>query len=145
MVWRGVSILKKVLFLLICFFTIVSANQTRVKLVEKIVKVLFPDEKVALFVQDKAYAPSGESEVFTKIIDCQDADVMIVTSLDSVSEKCLKDSKHIIVTSYNSYKNHKTVLGAIFWQKGRLNLIFRKEKLDELSMKLPENYSKYIE
>lgn len=145
MVWCGVSVLKKFLFLLICCFTALNAQYAKAKLVENIIKVLFPDNKVALFVQDKAYVSPKESEVFTRMVDCQKADVMIVQSLDGVSKKCLQNSKYIIVTSYNSYKNHKTALGAIFWQKGRLNLIFRKEKLDELSLKLPKNYSKYIE
>lgn len=137
--------MKKILPLLIICFSTANANPAKPKLIENIIRVLFADTRVSLFIQDKAYASNSEPTAFDKAPNCEKAEVIVVESFDSVSKKCLKNAKYAIVTSYGAYKKDKDALGAIFWQKGRLNLIFRENKLQELGLSLPSSYDIYIE
>lgn len=145
MVWGGVSILKKNLLILIICYSVAMADSAKAKLIENIIEVLFADTKISLFVQDKAYMPTEGSKIFKNAPNCESAEVIIVKSFDSVSKKCLETAKYAIVTSYGAYKKDEDALGAIFWQKGRLNLIFREKKLEELELSLPSSYDRYIE
>lgn len=143
---KRIFVLKKTTVLFLFCFCIGHASSIKSKLIENIIKNLFLNTKISLFVQDKTYISSNTpSEVFDKVDDCTNANLIIIKSIDSISEQCLKKARYIIVTSYNSYQNDEEALGAIFWQKGRLNLIFRKEKLKELGLSLPSNYNRYIE
>lgn len=139
--------MKKLFFiLLIPVLAFADIQQARGKLINHLVKVIFPNKKVKLYIQDPDY--KNISTIFSNFSithSCEDADFLILTSLNSVANTCKANEKITFVTSYNSYKEDKDTFGAIFWQKGRLNLIFRSTALHKLSISLPEKYDKYIE
>lgn len=137
--------MKKSVVALFFSFILLDASSIKVNLIDNIINLLFPNQKISLFSQDKEYIAGNESKYFVVVDDCSDAKIIIVKSMKSISKKCLKKIRYIIVTSYGSYKEDAHPIGAIFWQKGRLNLIFRKKRLEELSLSLPKRYNKYIE
>lgn len=141
--------MKKILILLI-LSTIIEAkpNMVKAKLIEKISNLLLPNKNISMYIKDSNYIEIKDElkhKHINIVSDCKNANFIIIKNFKQLSNKCDKEHKIIFTTSYKAYKNTKYVTGAIFWQKGRLNLIFRSNKLKDLSIKLPKFYNKYIE
>jgi len=73
-----------------------------------------------------------------KVNSCKKADICFVDKFPN--------SKNIVfATNYYLYYENKNTAGAFFWQKGRPVILFRKEFLISHSIKLPAQYSEFIE
>lgn len=57
---------------------------------------------------------------------CKDADIVVVSTLKNLPASCSK--KLLLGTQYFQLRD-KRVVGAFFWQKGRPNILFYKERL----------------
>ena len=56
-----------------------------------------------------------------------------------------KDEKPILfVTDYRLLKNSFDIVGAFYWKKGRSQLLFIKNRLDEYNITLPREYKDFI-
>lgn len=113
------------------------------KVVDELIGSIVLNNQISVYAQDKNLF--NETQNFKQTFDCQDANVIIVENLRSVSKKCINKDKIIILTNYRSYQMNEEAIGAIFMQKGRLNLVFRQKRLKELSLYLPNKYKQYIE
>jgi hypothetical protein len=140
--------MKKILILLFLPFYLFASNVNDIKasIIEQIAKVLHPnEEKLIICILDDTYDFLKSSIHHMKIVDeCTHADLVIAKQIEDVSPYCQQD-KFIILTKYQEYKQSDIPIGALFWQKGRPNLIFSKKRLLEFSMKLPASFSRYIE
>jgi hypothetical protein len=77
---------------------------------------------------------------FTK--DCDSAQIVVAGSLKNLTKRCLE--KPIFATNYQLYQN-SSVLGVLFWQKGRPVLILKKKMLLEKNLKIEHNLEKYLQ
>ncbi|MEA2111948.1 MAG: hypothetical protein U9P71_07875 [Campylobacterota bacterium] len=75
--------------------------------------------------------------------DCADADFVITSTLLGLPSEC--NSKIIFSNKYRLFKQSNRVVGAFFWQKGRPNIIFDRERLQKSGIELSDNFQKYIE
>ncbi len=73
---------------------------------------------------------------------CKDADLVILSTLKEIPENC--SNKFLFGTRYSHLKN-PNVIGAFFWQKGRPNILFYKNRLEKNLIKLDNSFDKYIE
>ncbi len=137
---------KIILFFISIVILEASSSNIQTDLVGTIVKIFFPEETISVFIDDENYQTTKKTTIFNLSSTCQDATFYIIKNIDNyINNHCFNQNAYILTTNYQDYKKHKNVLGAIFWQKGRLNLIFRKKRLDELYLHLPNKYNKYIE
>ncbi len=134
--------MKKIIFIFLIISTLASDN-IKEKLVSSIVKIFSPKKNISVFINDENYKTKAKN--YNLSVTCKNADFYIIKNMDEISKNCFNETSYILVTNYQDYKKYKNVLGAIFWQKGRLNLIFKKRRLKELSISLPNQYDKYIE
>ncbi len=81
----------------------------------------------------------GELEIVT---DCKEADIVILSTTKYIPSTCR--DKILFGTRYQHLKN-KNVIGAFFWQKGRPNILFYKDRLNKNNIKLDSSFDKYIE
>lgn len=139
--------MKKIILLLILPLILLAKEYTiKAKLIDKISNLLLPNKNINIYIKDPDYAKISEIITSINIVsNCQSANFIIIKNSEQLPSRCDKEHKIIFVTSYMAYKNTKCATGAIFWQKGRLNLIFKADKLKDLSIKLPKSYEKYIE
>jgi len=121
-----------------------NLNDIKLKLISKISHVVVKKHIVKIYVSDKAFLKDVQDSKNLKFVkNCQDADVILCSIVGKLSKRC--KNKIVFTTKYRSYKNSKFVFGAIFWQKGRPNLIFRASCLKKRGIKLPKSYKKYID
>jgi len=92
---------------------------------------------------------SGDIESVSKypgklriVYDCALADIVLVSTFKELPNEC--KSKMFFGTKYSHLKD-KNVIGAFFWQKGRPNILFYKERLEKQDIKLDKSFDKYIE
>ncbi len=135
--------MKKLVILLLLLDISLYAS-AKSELINSIIKLFTQKDNVLLYVDDE-YRPKGDFGSFILTNNCQEADFYIVNKITPYFKSCLEKNSLVMATNYKEYMKYKNILGVIFWQKGRLNIIFRQKRLDELSVKLPKAYDKYIE
>jgi hypothetical protein len=57
----------------------------------------------------------------------------------------LKPQQVIFATDYDLLYHDENVIGAFYWQKGRPNLVFIRNRLERHSLSLAHEFDKYIE
>ncbi len=125
----------------LCF----AAVSSKVELLHKIASLFVKDKNIVIFSNDKNYAFKNKTKLFKVTDDCKNANFLILKNRNRRSERCINSKTYIFVSDYNEFMKIQQAVGAIFWQKGRLNLIFRENRLKDFSIVLPSQYDKYIE
>lgn len=75
---------------------------------------------------------------------CLNADIVFIdTAAAAVPEPC--QDKPLIATKYAAFRNDSRFVGALFWQKGRPNLILLRPRLGQMKITLPAEYEPYVE
>ena len=120
--------------------------QLEVKILEKISVDISKKDKVNVFVL--GYNPKylkRYSKVFKVVQECSVADIIIAKENDdNVLSQCPKNIPGIAL-NYVLLKEDEIFIGALFWYKGRPNLVFIKSRLEKFHIRLPKSYSKFIE
>ncbi len=116
-----------------------------IKILEKISKDITDKNKINVYLID--YNPRlliRYSTSFVLVKDCGKADIIIAKTN---SKEDLKMCHNVpgIALNYSLLKENKIFIGALFWYKGRPNLVFIKSRLERFKIDLPESYSRYIE
>jgi len=142
MVWTGVSVLKKLLLSLI-LITKLFADDIHIEksIYEKIFSALVTTEKPLIYSDESILSLGLRPADFTQVNECHEAEIVVMTH-SSVPEYCR--SKIVFGTRYR-HLEVDYILGAFFWQKGRPNLLFLQEKLDEHNIVLRDSLEEYVE
>lgn len=82
-----------------------------------------------------------DSKYIKTVFNCEEADLILTHK--NYFTKC--KNKMIFTTNYLMFKNLPHAVGAFFYQKGRPNIIFRKNELKKFHITLPKEFDKYIE
>ena len=114
-----------------------------VQMIEKISQDLTGKSYVKIY--DPALTPDMRSYMSkgSIVASCEQADIVIVNSINQVESKCM--NKTVLVTRYNLLSQVEQAVGALYWQKGRPNLLFLKGRLGSRGIALGNDYSPYIE
>lgn len=128
--------------MLMTIATISTSQDINSKLFEKILLGVFPNnENITLYVTDD----SVEFE-FSKKIHVVDnvklSNIVLVNSEDKYLETY---NKVLFVTTYKDLKKYENAIGALYWKKGRPQVIFLKKRLDNYGIKVAKYLEKYIE
>jgi len=114
------------------------------KIIERIASALIKRQTI------KVYARSSfERKIIThsdkmKLTQqCEQADFLLLESDREIPQPC--QNSMIFFTRYKAFKHHPNGVGAFFWQKGRVNILFLQERLTKFNIKLPREWDRYIE
>lgn len=142
MVWLGVLILK-ILLLSFLLITQVFADDIEIEknIYEKIFSALVTTEKPLIYSDESILSLGLKPADFTQVSKCEEAEIVVMTH-SSIPKHCR--TKIVFGTRYR-HLEVDYILGAFFWQKGRPNLLFRQEKLDEHNIVLIDSLAEYVE
>ncbi len=139
--------MKKIVIILIILFVNSLAsdlNKIKVEIISQISSVIMKKERVKVFVSDRKFLKLKKDTKKIKFVNtCQDADIIVCKDIKNLPKECR--NKIILCTRYRSYKRSDSAFGAIFWQKGRPNLIFSAKSIKERGIRLPNSFRKYID
>jgi hypothetical protein len=145
--------LKKIVLLLIFLYghSYAIDTQSTLKIYHTIFSALVKKDKIVVFTLDNELR-----EVFAKSkniilsIYPEKSDIVLVTNTviyAGIEEKLatLTEGNRPIAfaTQYHFLEEFDTIVGALYWRKGRSQLLFIKNRLDKYNITLPQNYQKF--
>lgn len=137
--------MKKFYLLLLMIFILVFAQQSPDYIEAKIIKKLLIDMSKNQTVKVCTIGYKGEQISDEKIIvtNCKNADFIII---EKDGYPIYTDKPTILVNSdnVNYIKTYVNIIGALYWKKGRPQLIFLKNRLKAYNITLPKEYERFI-
>ena len=134
--------MRKLILLFITLATISTSQDINSKLFEKILVGLFPNnENITLFITDD----SAQFDFSKKIHVVDNVKLSNIVLVNSNNARLEKYNKVLFVTSYKDLKKYDNAIGALYWKKGRPQVVFLKKRLDNYDIKVADYLNKYIE
>ena len=114
-------------------------------------KIISKIASVSLKDKIKVYIPNiskEEKKIYLKYFyvtkSCHMAN-FIFDNKGSIPVECQNSDKLFFTNNYRRLLSDRKYYGAFFWNKSRPNIVFIKKRLKEYNVKLPTEYSQYIE
>lgn len=143
----------KVLLIWIVIMGNICAADTRstLNLYQDILSTLVPKKKIKVYTSDRELQQSfRHSEMLVVVLHPEEADVTIVsdkTEAENLIAKLYREKKSkppiLFGTDYRLLAAYPEVIGALYWRKGRTQLLFVSNRLKNYGVSLPEKYQKY--
>jgi hypothetical protein len=120
-----------------------SKSSVEVQIIEKIATSMFPDQKVTVWGETVELKNTlQQSKKIDSVENYNNARILFVSK--KIPEN-ISSSNIIITTDYSLLIKDQRALGAFFWQKGRPNLLFLRERMQRANVTLGHEFEKYIE
>ena len=121
-----------------------SINKHQIKILEKIMSEISIDKQIMIWSDNPKI--TSELKNNTKFIggdNCEEATVIILENKKNLTTKCEK--KYIFVLNYRLLSDVSQSFGALFWKKGRPNIIILEPRIKSQSIKISKNLEPYLE
>lgn len=136
------------LLLIILTFTVTLSAEERylkvgAKLMTMVTSSLFAKEHIRVFTNDIHYIKVFQTMAQTSLVEsCEEADFVVLND-KPISDPVCKE-RPAFVTKYQLLDEYDNAVGALFWTKGRPQLLFVLSRLNTYSVTLPDNFNPYI-
>lgn len=147
--------MKKLLILLILVYGELYAleRESTLKMYHGIFSALSFEKQVSVYTNDKEYRDVfrySNKIVMTNLPE--KSDIVLVTEERTLKSLMIKlnvsnansQMPIIFVTKYQLLELSKDIVGAFYWRKGRSQLLFIKNRLEQHNIKLPKEYQNFM-
>lgn len=133
----------KKLFLSLLFVSLLFSDDIEIEknIYETIFLALVEVEYPKVYSEDPIESLGLRPALFKQVQSCEEADIVVMTK-SSLPLKC--QNKIVVGTRYRHIKE-SFVIGAFFWQKGRPNILFKRQNLEARQIVLTSSLIDYIE
>lgn len=121
----------------------ITKSSIETQIIDKITVSMFPNQKVTVW-GETAY----HKNIIQKSTQILPADHSTNATVLIVSKKIpenIASNAVIISTEYSLLAKDPRIVGAFFWQKGRPNILFIRERMQNANIVLGHEFDKYIE
>ncbi len=116
----------------------------KAEIINSVFSGLVVEKEMVIWSDNKDILKSIKSNKIHKTsIKCMDANFIILETFSDIDRRCL--DKHIFVLSYEMLNELPQSFGALFWKKGRVNIILIEPRLKEKSIEASSALKPYIE
>ena len=127
-------------------------RESTLKIYQDIFTTLSAKSVVSVYTPDSEYQNVFKKSSHLRLVhSAKVADIILITNiydLNSVlKSKAFQSSTQrpiVFVTDYKLLNKSESIVGAIYWRKGRSQLLFLKDHLQKNHIKLPKKYHKFI-
>ncbi len=136
----------KFLILSLLSALILSASNinTQVKILEKIVSEISLKEQITIWSDNKdILSQLQKNKKFKTTKYCQNATFVILKDKDHLLKVC--NSAHIFVLNYKLLSDIPQSFGALFWKKGRPNIVILESRIKAQNITVSQNLEPYLE
>ncbi len=126
-------------------------TRSTLNLYQDLLSALIPKKVIRVYVPDQEL-----HDVFTHSVSLipvsqlQKADIVIVPNktvyeriISELASQKVSKSPLLFATDYHLLDEYPNVIGALYWRKGRSQLLFINSRLKKYGISLPEKYQKY--
>jgi len=133
----------KIIFLLTTGITFALSSQVTIstKIVGKIIFALNSDAKIWLN-KETNYIDTINTNKLNIVNYCKDANIVIINSRKRIPINC--KGLPVITFEYSLLKDNKNAVASFFWKRGRPNIVFVKDRLNNFNIKIPLKYNSYL-
>lgn len=120
-----------------------SESAIAAQIIDKTLNSFFAEEKIYTWGEKAEHIQiiqQSKRMVFTR--DPSQAHFLLVSK---TVPNDIANNSVILTTEYNMLNKDNRVVGAFFWQKGRPNLLFLRNRLEKANLKLSREFDKFIE
>ncbi len=129
---------------LILFASEASLQHDKVLIIEKILGELSIKKEIKIWCDNKEILKEIKNNHNFKIENsCEDATIIILEDKNKLSKAC--SSKHIFVLSYQLLSDIPKSFGALFWKKGRPNIVILKPRIKAQHIVTNSSLNPYLE
>jgi len=127
-------------------------RESTLKMYHQIFSALISKSVIKVYTNDKEYKDVFVTSQRISLTDKpEESDIILVTDestlysvLQSNRVKNNINKKPIFVTNYRFLKRSTNILGAFYWRKGRSQLLFIKNRLDDYNITVPKEYEDFL-
>jgi hypothetical protein len=138
----------KLLVSLIIFVTITFASDNsgniKIQILEKVISEISINKEMKIWSDNKDILTHlKEPNKLNTTQSCKDANIIILEDKKSLTIECA--SKHIFVLNYQLLSDIPQSFGALFWKKGRPNIVILKSRINAQSIEVSNDLKPYLE
>ncbi|EHP29231.1 hypothetical protein SMGD1_0704 [Sulfurimonas gotlandica GD1] len=132
------------IFLAFVSFASESSDNLRVQILEKIITEISVNKEIKVWSDNKNILNTLKSHNILNTTDnCEDASIIILQEQNNLLEEC--SSKTIFVLNYEMLSEIPKSFGALFWKKGRPNIVILKSRIKAQSIQVSNDLKPYLE
>lgn len=138
--------MKSIVTILFSFLTLFAseANNLQAKILETIITNIHLNKNTVVWSDNKNILSELKKHKTLLITEnCKDATVIILQDKKNLEENCV--SKHIFVLNYNFLNDIPQSFGALFWKKGRPNIVLIEPRIKCQLIKISKELEPYLE
>jgi len=140
------------IFLILTIWLQALERESTLKIYQDIFMTLSSKSVVSVYTLDSEYQNIFKSSSQLRLAhSIKMANIVLITNIHDLNivlkNKILQsnDKKPILfVTDYKLLEKSENIVGAIYWRKGRSQLLFLKNRLKKNNIELPKKYQKFI-
>jgi len=136
----------RILLLSILSALLLSASNIshQVKILEKVVSEISIDKRIIIWSDDKEIIfEIKRNNKFLTTKNCQDATLIILKDKNNLPNMC--SDIHIFVLNYKLLSEIPKSFGALFWKKGRPNIVIVEPRIKAQNIITTSNLRPYLE
>lgn len=116
----------------------------QVKILEKVISEISINKQMKIWSDDRGIITElKKSNKFITTTNCQDATCIILKNKNSLSKVC--SNIHIFVLNYQLLSEIPQSFGALFWKKGRPNIVIIEPRIKAQNIKVTKSLKPYLE
>ncbi|MFK5977112.1 MAG: hypothetical protein QM493_11465 [Sulfurovum sp.] len=145
--------MKKILLVFLVLYIDLHSleKKSTIKIYTEIFSNLSSKEFICLYTNDKEYIKIFKESKNIKLTSkVKNANIALITDYRTL-KYVLKQSNSsdnrppiLFATEYKLLKKSSDIVGALYWRKGRSQLLFIKKRLSKHGINLPNEYQNYI-
>lgn len=141
--------MKKIIFTLIfasvsLFATDTSGQKIKAQILEKILLGLNQNQIIRVWSDNKDLSSYlNKNKHFIVVNQCEASDILIIQNQPNIPKEC-KDKK-IFVLNYDLLSKIPNSFGALFWKKGRPNIVLLEPRIKKSNLKISKELQPYLE
>ena len=132
------------IYLLSALLLSAYSEHHQTKIIEKVVSEISVNKRIILWSDNKKILTLLKSNNrFDTTQKCEDATVIVLQNRSTLSQKC--SSKYIFVLNYKLLSDIPKSFGALFWKKGRPNIVILESRIEAQDIGTTKDLEPYLE
>jgi hypothetical protein len=131
-------------FLIVFAFASHHTYAIKAEILEKIFANISIGRELVIYSDDEKLTQEFEKRGnFATTTLCKNATLLVLQNKKNLEKQCYE--KAVFVLDYNLLKEIPQSFGAIFWKKGRPNIVILEPRTKEQSIKISDTLEDYVE
>jgi hypothetical protein len=137
-------LLATLIFSVLVLFADNKTNYLKAQILEKVFSnISINNELIVWSNNSELLSEFKKNAHLDTAVNCENATLLIVENKDKLNDICKE--KTMFVLNYNLLNDFPKSFGALFWKKGRPNIVIIEPRTKAQSIKISKNLEEYLE